>query len=103
MEASESHRLATSLKRKPVAYGTYPPLEQALGTSEFRRVLVLERARTDRSEQEFSLLLLQGGALCSRGVSGRVIRELSENLRATDNIGWFDHRRLAVLLPCTPL
>src|SRR3954470_469777 len=101
MEISKGLGAGKSLKRKPAAQHALPRLQPILGNIEFRRALVLERARTDRSEQEFSLLLLEGGALSSLGVSEQVIHELSGRIRTTDDIGWFDHRRLAVLLPCT--
>src|SRR5436190_23086667 len=55
---------------------SHSEVSEALGTVEFRRVLANERARTDRSEREFSLLLLEGDALLTNGVSDRIIDDL---------------------------
>src|SRR5258706_4033087 len=61
---------------------------------DFRTGLIRERARADRTEQEFSVLVLEGQA--------NLIHMLEERLRNTDEIGWFDKQRIGVLLPNTP-
>ncbi len=61
-----------------------------------------ERARTDRTGEGFSLLVLSS---CSRrGCHDALLhtaRILRRRLRVTDEIGWLDHWRLGALLPAT--
>jgi lipopolysaccharide/colanic/teichoic acid biosynthesis glycosyltransferase len=77
------------------------PERDVLTPDEFRRVLDGERARSDRSEEQFSVLVLDGDAL--HDIAGReaVICCLNQRLRITDQIGWLAADRLALLLPQT--
>jgi lipopolysaccharide/colanic/teichoic acid biosynthesis glycosyltransferase len=74
--------------------------KRALCRDEFRRNLEIERARTDRSEKPFSLILLEGRSLGCEDFS-RLMDRLFTRLRMIDQIGWFDERRLGVVLPYT--
>jgi len=67
----------------------------------FRRAIALERARADRNEREFSVLLLHGDALTSAVGADHWINRLAKRIRIIDRIGWFDERRIGVLLPYT--
>lgn len=70
------------------------PIERApLGEEEFKRTIVVERKRTERSGKPFLLALLSFG---KRAVStedarqfGHVISALSVTTRETDTIGWY--------------
>ncbi len=60
---------------------------------DFRTALMRERARADRNEEEFSVLLLEGDE--------RLIEKLTKRMRTIDEIGWFDKRQIGVILPDT--
>jgi len=70
-------------------------------SDDFRRVLAIERARADRIENEFSVMLICGDVLGGAAGRERVINTLFKRLRIIDEIGWFDGRRIGVLLPDT--
>lgn len=68
-----------------------------------RFVLQRERARADRMNDRFSVLVVSpqppgNGPAELR----RLTRVLKRRLRTTDEIGWLDQQRLAAVLPSTP-
>lgn len=69
----------------------------ALMPAAFRRQIRRECARTDRTGQVFSLI-----AFAARRHRKRLIRTVTARVRETDEIGWLESGRLAVLLPDTP-
>ena len=72
-------------------------------SEQMARVLRLERARTDRSGVGFSLLVLSpSDHFESRDALLFTARMLRRRLRSTDEAGWLDRQRLAVVLPATP-
>ncbi len=66
---------------------------------EFRTVLEKERARSDRTGHEFSVLFFETGK--SKPLTRYFISVLSKRIRCYDGIGWVDQKYLAVLLPET--
>ena len=63
----------------------------------------LEQARVDRNQRVFSLVLLNTGDPKTNGTAAHsLVHLLLDRIRSTDEIGWFDHRRIGVLLPYTP-
>lgn len=72
----------------------------------FRKVLSLERKRSERSRQRFVLMLVHAGELlrAERGetVLGGIIRALSTSTRETDLHGWY-HNGLVVGVICTEI
>ncbi len=71
--------------------------------AEFARLLNRERARSDRTREEFSLLVYSprhdGDPAASLGCLAKI---LSRRLRLTDDAGWIGDRQIGVLLPMTP-
>jgi hypothetical protein len=67
----------------------------------FREVLARERARADRTEQEFSVLVLEASSGQGAQLDERLIEKLRKRTRLSDEIGWFDELRVGVLLPDT--
>jgi lipopolysaccharide/colanic/teichoic acid biosynthesis glycosyltransferase len=69
-----------------------------------RRILERERARTDRTGQEFSLVVFDPGGRDARDTAGmrRLADLLARRIRATDALGLFDEKSLGVVLPATP-
>ena len=63
-------------------------------------VLHRERARADRNECEFSLILFRARAE-DRRLTLRLARLLNRRARTIDELGWFDDACVAVLLPYT--
>lgn len=72
------------------------------GSAEFRRLVLRERARSDRSGEQFCLLVFESREEPSRRTLRRLAMILAGRLRITDDLGWLDDGRMAVLLPCTP-
>ena len=76
----------------------------------FNAAIRLERARVDRNEHAFSLVVFdardpvrqaQGGPKASADVTRLLVRSLNARIRSTDEIGWFDDCHIGVLLPYT--
>jgi lipopolysaccharide/colanic/teichoic acid biosynthesis glycosyltransferase len=93
------HRLLPVL---PVLPG-WTEEEGVIPLDEMRRLLEMERARAERTGQEFSLLtfVLPGGDE-GRRVLPRLAAALFKRVRAIDTVGWLDESQIAVLLPETP-
>ena len=73
----------------------------ALSSEEFHRVLAQERARADRTEHQFSVVLLHGDGLQSAGPAEDLINKIANRIRIIDEIGWFDEWRIGLILPYT--
>ena len=69
---------------------------EVLNEDGFRRMIAVERKRTERSKEPFLLMLLEGTDQQSHGRSGRaldrVIAVLLPTTRETDVIGWYKER-----------
>ncbi len=70
-------------------------------TEELRRVLWRERCRSDRNGHGFTLLVFGDRSGDPVRSLGRLVEVLQTRVRGTDEMGWLDARRLAVLLPET--
>jgi len=68
---------------------------------QFDAVLHHERARADRDETEFSLMLIKVRSEDWR-IMCRLARDLLRRARMTDEMGWYGHGCICVLLPNTP-
>jgi lipopolysaccharide/colanic/teichoic acid biosynthesis glycosyltransferase len=69
----------------------------------FRRVLDRERVRADRTGDRLSLVAFAGRVPeADRATFLLVAKVLRGRMRATDEVGWLDDGRLAVVLPTTP-
>ena len=68
------------------------PGREALPEEAFKRMISLERKRTERSQKPFLLMLLATGAQYSEGrnrqVFAKVISALLDSTRETDIVGW---------------
>src|SRR5437867_1179661 len=76
-------------------------LTGVLSREDFHRALAQERARADRTEHQFSVVLLHGGGLQRSGAAGDLIDKIANRIRVIDQIGWFDERRIGLILPNT--
>ncbi len=77
-------------------------LRSVNSSEEFSALLKRERALADRHGLAFSVLAF---AVSKPGAPDELLEHLvqviARRIRATDEMGFFDHRRLGVLLPCT--
>ena len=72
-------------------------------TSKFHVMLERERARSDRNQHPFSVMIFEMvGALNGRFPMDTLAPVLFKRLRTTDEVGRFDALRVGVLLPGTP-
>jgi lipopolysaccharide/colanic/teichoic acid biosynthesis glycosyltransferase len=70
------------------------------GPDEFHALILRERARADRSGHRFSLLVFRlSGDPARHRAERALVRALNERLRDTDEIGWYDPRHVAAILP----
>ena len=73
----------------------------ALSREDFHRALAQERARADRTEHQFSVVLLHGDGLQRARAAEDLINKIPNRIRVIDQIGWFDDRRIGLILPHT--
>src|SRR2546428_12883031 len=73
-----------------------------LSRAEFQSALLRERARADRDERQFSVVLLHGDGLESAEAAD-LINEIARRTRAIDSLGWFDERRIGPVFSCGTL
>ena len=87
----------------PTRRGVVPRSEAVRSVEQFRHAMLHERARSDRSGREFTLVAFTPGKReLARVTWSRLARLLSRRLRTIDQIGWLEDGRLAALLPYTP-
>ncbi len=66
----------------------------------FRIVLERERARADRNQHQFSIVVFNVNNSDSDNTQGRhLARVLANRIRSVDETGWFDNHHIGVLLP----
>lgn len=69
---------------------------------EFRTIIEQERARADRNDHQFSLVVFDIVELTGKknGIR-RMIQKISGRIRSIDKIGWYDNQRIGIILPYT--
>lgn len=68
----------------------------------FHTSITRERQRVDRNQHMLSLLLFTIGEQNPNGfVAQQLVQLLVERIRSTDEAGWFDNKRIGVILPYT--
>jgi lipopolysaccharide/colanic/teichoic acid biosynthesis glycosyltransferase len=68
----------------------------------FRASIIRERQRVDRNLHILSLLLFTVGKQNANGITAQQLAHLlAERIRSTDEAGWFDNKRIGVILPYT--
>ena len=85
---------ADSLKTKRV-YEIY-------SEEEFRRIIDRERARADRTDHQFSLIVLDLGFTNGNHKTNKLLlQKIFSRIRRIDEIGWYDPKRIGIILPYT--
>jgi PleD family two-component response regulator len=86
--------LADSLKTKLAG--------EIYSEEEFRRIIEKERARADRTDHQFSLILLDlGFTNGNHNKNGRQLQKIFSRMRRIDEVGWYDPQRIGIILPYT--
>jgi len=69
---------------------------------QFCTILEQERARADRKGHQFSMVVFDTGDLKAESIQAQHLAcVLVKRIRLTDQVGWFDGRRIGVVLPGT--
>jgi GGDEF domain-containing protein len=69
---------------------------------EFRNIIEQERARADRNDHQFSLVVLDTNQPSEKKIGiRRLIQKISGRIRSIDKIGWYDNQRIGIILPYT--
>ena len=69
-----------------------------------QKILERERARADRSGQEFSFVVFEIGETdLNDDHLSDLISILADRLRSTDEVGWFNKSQIGLVLPYTPV
>ena len=77
-------------------------LDGLLPANEFHALMMRERARADRSDDCFSLVVFDTENPRSGNVPvSSLVPVLQSRLRTSDEAGWFDERRVGIVLPYT--
>jgi hypothetical protein len=87
--------LSNKKKLNKVENGILPVLE-------FRRLVEHERERADRNQHQFSLVLFALEAFqTDDSITRHIIGTISRRVRNVDALGWYDEKRLGIILPYT--
>ena len=69
---------------------------------EFKPIIEKERARADRDDHEFSLVIFDmGSSHLKNNTIGHLIRKIKERVRCIDETGWYDDQQIGMILPYT--
>lgn len=69
---------------------------------EFRHIIDRERARADRTDHQFSLIVIDlGFTNGNHNSNGLQLQKIISRMRRIDEIGWYDPRRIGIILPYT--
>ncbi len=75
---------------------------QLCSKEEFLRFIENERARAERNDHCFSLILLDTTAIGLKpNAIGQFVQRLTRRIRQIDQIGWYDSQRIGLILPYT--
>ena len=93
-------------RRKAVSSTTDTIKKKAVGPicseAEFIRIIENERARAERNDHCFSLILFDTAAIGLKSSTiGPFAQKIRHRIRQVDQIGWYDNRRIGLILPYT--
>jgi hypothetical protein len=89
----------------PVTLMTRRELPETISPpEEFTRLIELERLRVSRHHHRFSVVVFDLGPPDKNRLALRnLVKRLVARVRDIDQVGWYDRRRIGVLLPYTPI
>ena len=80
----------------------YKAVGQICSKEEFIRIIEHERARAERNDHCFSLILFDTVAIgLKAGTIGSFAKKIRHRIRQVDQIGWYDNQRIGLILPYT--
>jgi len=69
---------------------------------EFRSIIERERARADRTDHQFSLIVLDLGSPDeNHHRTNHILQKIFRRVRRIDEIGWYGQNRIGIILPYT--
>ena len=69
---------------------------------EFRSIIERERARADRTDHQFSLIVLDlGFPEGNHHTTNHILQKIFRRVRRIDEIGWYGQNRIGIILPYT--
>ena len=75
---------------------------QLRSEEEFIRIIENERARAERNDHCFSLILFDTVAIGLKpGTVRQFVQRITHRIRQVDQIGWYDNQRIGLILPYT--
>ena len=91
---NRNHTSAADLHRRELNGNIY-------SEDEFRGIIEKERARADRTDIHFSLILLDLGSPAENHETRHILQRISARMRKIDEIGWYDRNLIGIVLPNT--
>jgi hypothetical protein len=75
-----------------------------IGKEAFQRAIEKERYRSDRGNNQYSLLIMSLAIESEEDARiGQAIEAIRNRIRAIDEIGWYEENQLGIILPFTSL
>ena len=69
---------------------------------EFKRIIEKERARADRNNHKFSLVIFDMNASGPKNSTTiQLIGNIWDRIRCIDEVGWYDNQQIGMILPYT--
>jgi lipopolysaccharide/colanic/teichoic acid biosynthesis glycosyltransferase len=82
--------------------GSLARSQDILSAQQFQATLKYERARADRGNSHFALILMEPSTSSEDGNEAkRLIKALRQRIRATDRLGLIDRKTIGILMPGT--
>ena len=95
-------------KSKPLGKGivyideVFRQAERLQTQSDLKNIILRERARSDRHNHEFSIIVIDIEKFDqNNGVLDHFVQLLGSRLRMIDEVGWYDQNKIAIVLPYT--
>ena len=75
-----------------------------IGKEAFQQAIAKERYRSDRSNHNYSLLILSLAIESAEDTRvGQAVATIRKRIRAIDEIGWYEENQLGIILPFTSM
>lgn len=77
-------------------------VEQVVSSAEFQKIVAIERCRVNRNGGTFALIVFKlEKAQLEMDLLLKLVRGISQRARLSDQLGWYDHDHLGLILPET--
>ena len=73
-----------------------------LSVADFRQIIEHERERANRNQHQFSLVLIDSETFnTDNSITRQIIKIITRRVRNVDELGWYDEKRVGIILPYT--